>query len=95
MRIILRMIMYSIVQPVMFQIRFFHQIILQTDYAPLDDRYIWQLSEELSRKSDEFPIKIIVNVKKARENGVKLWKAYNGVILSYDKIPKSCLYFDM
>ena len=52
-------------------------------------------SEELSRKSDEFPIKIIVNVKKARENGVKLWKAYNGVILSYDKIPKSCLYFDM
>ena len=52
-------------------------------------------SEDLSRKSDKYPIKIIVNVKKARRVGVIFYQASNGVILSYNKIPKSCLFLDM
>jgi RNA:NAD 2'-phosphotransferase (TPT1/KptA family) len=53
------------------------------------------ISEELSRKSNKFPIKIIVNVKKARRLKVVFFQASNGVILSYNKIPKSCLFLDM
>ncbi len=52
-------------------------------------------SEDLSRKSNKFPIKIIVNVRKARRQGVVFYEASNGVILSYSKIPKSCLFLDM
>ena len=48
-------------------------------------------SEELARKSDKFPIKIIVDVKMAREHGVVFWQASNGVIISYNKIPVICL----
>lgn len=51
--------------------------------------------EDLSRKSDKYPIKIIVNIKKARRLGVIFYQASNGVILSYNKIPKSCLFLDM
>ena len=51
--------------------------------------------ENLARRDDKFPIKIMINVKKARENGVVFWEASNGVILSYNKIPKSCLFLDM
>lgn len=49
-------------------------------------------SEELSRKANKFPIKIIIDVVKAKENGIIFWKAANDVILSYNSIPKSCLF---
>ena len=62
------------------------------DYDQLGGRFM-ATNESLSRNSDKYPIKIIVNVNKARRNGVIFYKASNGVILSYDKIPKSCLFF--
>ena len=62
---------------------------------PIGRQVHMALSDDLSRKSNTHPIKIIVNVKKARSLGVVFYQASNGVILSYSKIPTSCLFLDM
>jgi len=62
---------------------------------PMGRQVHMTLDEKLSRNSDKYPIKIIINVKKAREKGIVFWKSLNNIVLSYDKIPKNCLYLDI
>lgn len=59
---------------------------------PINRQVHMALTEDLARKDDKFPEKIIVNVTKVRDMGILLYQASNGVVLSYDKIPVSCLY---
>jgi RNA:NAD 2'-phosphotransferase (TPT1/KptA family) len=59
---------------------------------PINRQVHMALTEDLARKDDKFPEKININVTKARDMGIVLYQASNGVVLSYDKIPVSCLY---
>lgn len=49
-------------------------------------------SEDLARSMDHYPVKIMVNVKKARRLGITFYRSSNNVFLSYANIPLSCLY---
>ena len=48
--------------------------------------------ENLSRRIEDYPVKIMVNVKKARRLNITFYHSSNNVYLSYDNIPLSCLY---
>ena len=61
--------------------RFSHRMMLPMDYAQLGDRYIWQLVRTSLVRVMTHPIKIIVNVKKAREPRSRIIpRHHNGVI---------------
>lgn len=49
------------------------------------------MEEDRSRKADKFPVKITVDVAKARAEGITFYLSANNVVLSYDTIPLSCL----
>jgi RNA:NAD 2'-phosphotransferase (TPT1/KptA family) len=49
---------------------------------------------KLLRNKEKYPIDIVINTKKVKENGIILYKAANDVVLSYDKIPKSCIFLE-
>ena len=65
--------------------------ILSNGLRPIGRLVHMAMEEDRSRNADKFPVKITVDVAKARTQGITFYLSANNVVLSYDPIPLSCL----